>query len=78
MSGGKQYVSVTYFPHRSVWANAAVVDRDQIGELDTFGNPYKQRMDSIEFAMEVNGVRVERSEMELLPGVTSVWTIRAL
>ena len=66
--GGKQYVSASYFPHRSVWATAAVVDHDQRANLTLSSAGYKQRMDSIYFAMEINGVRVEYTDTELLPG----------
>ena len=66
--GGKQYVAVSFFPHRSVWANAAVELNDQSENLTLSQESYAMRMDSIMFAMEINGNRVERSEMTLIPG----------
>ena len=68
VEGGKQYLAVSYFPHRSLWASSAVVVGDQVAEEFFSGYSYKTRMDSINFAMEVNGVRVDRSEMTLMPG----------
>ena len=66
--GGKQYVAVSFFPHRSVWANSAVEWQDQPANLILSTESYAKRMDSVMFAMEVNGTRVERSEMTLIPG----------
>ena len=66
--GGKQYMAVSFFPHRSVWANSAVEWQDQPANLLLSYESYKKRMDSIMFAMEVNGVRVDRSDMTLIPG----------
>ena len=51
-----------------MWATAAVVDHDQRANLTLSSAGYKQRMDSIYFAMEINGVRVEYTDTELLPG----------
>ena len=68
VDGGKQYVAVSYFPHRSLWANSAVEGYDQVANLTLSGANYKRRMDSIVFALEVNGLSAERYEMELLPG----------
>ena len=68
VSGGKQYVAVSYFPHRSIWANSAVIRNDQPANLTLSGASYKRRMDTINFALEINGTRVGNDEMELLPG----------
>ena len=66
--GGKQYVAVSFFPHRSVWASTAVDLNDQPDNLTLSQESYATRMDSIMFAMEVNGNRIERSETTLIPG----------
>jgi len=67
VEGGKQYVAVSYFPHRSIWAAVATGLEDQSADQELSGYSYKTRMDAINFAMEVNGNRVERSQMELMP-----------
>ena len=46
VEGGKQYVAVSYFPHRSLWANSAVEGFDQAANLTLSGANYKKRMDS--------------------------------
>ena len=68
VAGGKQYMAVSFFPHRSVWASSAVEWKDQPENLTLSQESYAYRMDSVTFAMEVNGNRVERSDMTLIPG----------
>ena len=65
---GKQYVAVSYFPHRSVWSGSAEVSKDQIANVILSGYSYSDRMSTIKFAMEVNGNKVDRSDMVLMPG----------
>lgn len=68
VEGGKQYVATSYFPHRSLWANSALQAYDQVASLTLSADSYKRRMESIVFALEVNGLRAELYEMELIPG----------
>ena len=68
VSGGSQYVAVTYFPHRSIWAGGAVVAEDQMPDLLLSGESYETRMKEIRFNLDVNGQVVDRSETALLPG----------
>ena len=65
---GKRYVAVSYFPHRSVWSDEAATARDQYANVSLSGYGYRERMLSINFAMEVNENKVNRSEMTLMPG----------
>ncbi|WP_298771325.1 C25 family cysteine peptidase [uncultured Fibrobacter sp.] len=65
---GNRYVAVTYFPHRSVWSSGAVSPGDQVNNVSYSSRSYAQRMVDIRFAFVVNGERVERSGMSLLPG----------
>ncbi|WP_407457512.1 C25 family cysteine peptidase [Fibrobacter sp.] len=68
VAGGKQFVSVSYFPHRSVWKDTAVLPQDQKADVYLSSHSYEDRMTSINFTMDVNGTRMHRSEMTLLPG----------
>jgi hypothetical protein len=68
VAGGKQFVAVSYFPHRSVWKDTAVLPQDQKADVYLSSHSYRDRMAAITFAMDVNGSKVPRSEMTLLPG----------
>ena len=68
VEGGRQYVAVTYFPHRSVFDSAAAKDGDQSSDQSFSSRSYDQRMEQIAFAFEVNGKRTHRSETDLIPG----------
>lgn len=68
VEGGKQFVAISYFPHRSVWKETAVLPQDQLANVYLSSYSYSNRMSSINFAMEVNGGRLHSSAMTLLPG----------
>ena len=68
VSGGKQYVAVSYFPHRSIWKSHAAVSGDQTANTKFSAEPYEVRMRAMKFALDVNGNRSERSDATLLPG----------
>ena len=68
VAGGDQYVSVSYFPHRSIWASAAEAANDQVADLTLSGEDYFTRMNGIQFNFDVNGQMFERRSMTLIPG----------
>lgn len=67
ISNGKQYLSVSYFPHRSVWASTIDGTAAQISNQNLSGTSYENRMRSIRFKAEVNG-KIFDSYSRLLPG----------
>lgn len=68
VEGGKQYASFSYFPHRSVWSTSVMSSGDQVRRLNLSEEPYSVRMDSINFAVTVNGVKTYRKDAVLMPG----------
>ena len=68
VEGGSQYISVTYFPHRSVWASTALVEGDQRSDLTFSANSYADRMSYIRFVMNSNGNESATSATTLIPG----------
>jgi hypothetical protein len=65
--GGKQYLSVSFFPHRSVWASSIDNETVQIANVEFSAEPYAERMSAIRFQAEVNGKALDGSS-RLLPG----------
>lgn len=73
VDGGKQYVAVSFFPHRAVWAS--VVDgrkspdglSDQVPSLELSGKPLIERTENVNFTFKVNGQKFERRSTALLP-----------
>lgn len=68
VSDGDQYVSVSYFPYRSVWSSGALDSGDQVHDMSLSGRSYFERMDSIRFSFEVNGTSTQKSATNLIPG----------
>jgi hypothetical protein len=68
VDGGKQYMSVSYHPHRSVWSTSVDGSGDQQQNEELSGKSYSDRMSSIKFNFKVNGKTFEKSDMTLLPG----------
>lgn len=68
VEGGRQYVAVTYMPRRSVSHSSAEKANDQKKDIYMSSRSYAERMDSIFFAVEVNGTRVRREATTLMPG----------
>lgn len=66
--GGTGYAAVSYFPQRSIFSETAVVPNDQVKDMGLSAMGYEKRLAPIRFSFEINGNRVERSDMELLPG----------
>lgn len=62
--GGRQYVAVSYFPHRSVHNDKSV---KQISDVKLSGESYLTRMKNIHFSFDVNGNSVLYSDMDLMP-----------
>lgn len=68
VAGGRQYLAVTFFPHRSIWAGQAVNPGDQKSDLKISGYSYKERMSSIRFLFDSNKNQVNDYQATLLPG----------
>ena len=68
VSGGKEYVAISYFPYRSIFSGTAVQVNDQVKKMDFSGFDYEARMDQIRFSFDVNGNTVDRLDMTLMPG----------
>lgn len=68
VEGGRQYASVSYFPHRSVWSTRVDGTEDQLSRQNLSGESYTRRMDSIYFDFHVNGKTFASKDAELLPG----------
>lgn len=68
LADGRQYVAVSYFPYRSVWKSYAMVEKDQVNDIEISSKSYNERMAGINFNFEVNGHKTSRSDMDLLPG----------
>lgn len=68
IDGGRQYVALTYMPRRSLWTSNAEVRGDQVRNMTLSAEPYAVRMDSIDFAVDVNGTYVYRKQTSLIPG----------
>ena len=65
---GREYVSVSYFPYRSIFSGSAAVANDQVKKMDLSLFDYETRMKQIRFEFDVNGNRVNWADMTLLPG----------
>lgn len=68
VSGGRQYVSVTYFPYRSTWSGNAQEQGDQSSNADLSSKSYSERMSKIRFSMDVNGNNTSWDVTTLIPG----------
>ncbi|MCF0221767.1 MAG: hypothetical protein HUK19_05695 [Fibrobacter sp.] len=68
IKGGRQYVSVTYFPHRSVWAESVEGKIDQVPSVRLSEKSYAERMGEIRFSMDVNGRETRWDSTALIPG----------
>lgn len=55
VNGGRNYVAVSYIPHRSIWKSTAEIDGDQKADIDLSNKPYAERMANINFSFDVNG-----------------------
>ncbi len=65
--GGKQYFSVSFFPHRSTWESSIDGNIVQAADVEFSAKPYAERMSAIRFRAEVNGKSLSGSS-RLLPG----------
>lgn len=68
VDGGKQYVAVSYYPHRSVWQSKIDGISVQETQLLLSGKKYRERMDSLHFSFKVNGKSFEDDLNTLIPG----------
>lgn len=68
VAGGKQYAAISYFPYRSVWKEYAITRGDQRSKTSFSSQSYAERMSGINFSFDVNGHKVDRSDMALMPG----------
>lgn len=68
IDGGREYVSVSYLPYRSIWAGSAEKENDQVENLLLSGSPYAERMAGINFKFTINGNTFKNSQTELIPG----------
>lgn len=66
VNGGKSFVSVSFFPHRSVWAPTAERENDQVTFTYLSDSTYDYRMSHINFDIEINGKKI--SKHSLIPG----------
>ncbi|MCQ2124087.1 MAG: C25 family cysteine peptidase [Fibrobacter sp.] len=62
---GRQYVGVTFFPHRSLYAMGEGVNQTPDKRLSS--KSYEERMSRIRFAFDVNGASADSSTLTLLP-----------
>lgn len=68
VDGGRQYVSVSYYPYRSIYADKAEQIMDQVKRKTLSGDSYKNRMDEIRFDFSVNQNKASSKAMTLIPG----------
>ncbi len=68
VEGGRQYIGITYFPHRSIWSTRAVQQADQVQNYDLSGTDYKNRMKDIRFLFDSNKKQAIEVDVELIPG----------
>ncbi len=68
VSGGRQYVSVTYFPYRSIWSGRAQEIGDQLADVSFSSKSYSARMERIRFSLDVNGNKTSWEDATLIPG----------
>ncbi len=68
VAGGKQYASVSYYPHRSVWQSKIDGVDVQESNFVLSASPYRVRMDSIHFNFMVNGNSFSENLDDLMPG----------
>lgn len=66
VSGGKSFVAMSYFPHRSVWAPTAEKEGDQVSNTSLSDSSYAYRMSRIKFTADINGSKI--SSYTLMPG----------
>lgn len=55
VDGGKNYVAVSYIPHRSVWKTSAEIEGDQKANIEMSRLSLAERMAQINFNFDVNG-----------------------
>lgn len=67
VDGGKEFVSVTYFPYRSVHDGSAAFENDQKPDVTLSGESDSVRMAGLSFAFSVNGRSTNRMATTLLP-----------
>lgn len=67
VDGGKEFVSVTYFPYRSIHDGSAAFENDQKPNTTLSGMPDSVRMAGISFDFSVNGRSTNRTATTLLP-----------
>lgn len=70
ISGGREYLGLSFFPYRSLWRNYAEQIGDQNADVEMSGKSYQDRMKGINFSMTVNGKAQGRSKATLMPGNT--------
>ncbi len=68
ISGGRQYVALSYYPYRSVWASSAERPSDQISNISLSGASYSERMKGVSFKFSVNGKEYKKAQSVLMPG----------
>lgn len=68
INGGREYVSVSYIPYRSVWSGSADFADDQVSNLELSAESYETRMSGMNFEFSVNGKSFKSSKLELIPG----------
>ena len=70
VSGGREYLGVTFFPYRSLSMSTAEKADDQIVNTEISSWPYENRMTGINFSVSVNGKSQGVSKATLMPGNT--------
>lgn len=68
VNGGRQYLGVTFFPHRSIQVGSSLTPGDQIPNALLSSKPYETRMAAIRFDFKVNDKKTSRDATELIPG----------
>ncbi len=68
VDGGKQYASVSYFPHRSVWSDKVQKKGDQTPAQLLSDSSYGHRMSKINFDFQINGKKFASKDAKLIPG----------
>lgn len=65
VDGGKSFIGVSFFPHRSIASSSGV---SQVADRDMGSKSYQSRMRYIDFNFYVNGIGYERKQFSLIPG----------
>lgn len=76
IAGTRQYLGVSFFPYRSVWAADVGGEDDQVPDLELSTKSYEERMDGVNFNFKVNGKTLSVEDFKLMPGHT-FWTEKA-